>query len=81
MFALYASGLGLSEAAVQEAADRSEGVTGSFAKELMRRAVLRAARNDRAVADADLAAALDDLLSSGATLTRTLLGVGGGDQA
>lgn len=81
MFALYASGLGLSEAAVKEAADRSEGVTGSFAKELMRRAVLRAARDDRAVSDADLTAALDELLSSGATLTRTLLGVGGDAQA
>jgi ATP-dependent 26S proteasome regulatory subunit len=77
MFALYAAGLGLTDAAVRDAADRAEGVTGSFAKELMRRTVLAAAREDRAVADADLGVALDDLLSAGATLTRSLLGVGG----
>src|SRR5690606_36974195 len=80
MFALYAAGLPLTDAAVHDAADRSEGVTGSFAKELMRRAVLRAARDDREVTDADLAAALDDLLSAGAQLTRSLLGVGGDEQ-
>ncbi|HEU4807622.1 MAG TPA: AAA family ATPase [Homoserinimonas sp.] len=77
MFALYATGLGLTDAAVRDAADRAEGVTGSFAKELMRRTVLAAAREDRAVTDADLTSALDDLLSAGATLTRSLLGVGG----
>ncbi len=80
MFALYAAGLGLSDAAVRDAADRAEGVTGSFAKELMRRTVLAAARSDRAVTDADLTTALDELLSSGATLTRSLLGVGGAAQ-
>ncbi|MHA6670208.1 AAA family ATPase [Homoserinimonas sp. A447] len=77
MFALYATGLGLTDAAVRDAADRAEGVTGSFAKELMRRTVLAAARDDRAVTDADLEVALDELLSAGATLTRSLLGVGG----
>ncbi|MHA6695280.1 AAA family ATPase [Homoserinimonas sp. A520] len=77
MFALYATGLGLTDAAVREAADQAEGVTGSFAKELMRRTVLAAAREDRAVTDADLEVALDELLSAGATLTRSLLGVGG----
>ena len=77
MFALYAAGLGLTDAAVRDAADRAEGVTGSFAKELMRRTVLAAAREDRAVTDADLGVALDDLLSAGAALTRSLLGVGG----
>src|SRR5690606_26311568 len=81
MFALYATGLGLTDAAVRDAADRAEGVTGSFAKELMRRTVLTAARSDRAVTDADLGAALDDLLSAGATLTRSLLGVGGAAEA
>jgi hypothetical protein len=77
MFSLYAAGLGLSDAAVRDAADRAEGVTGSFAKELMRRTVLSAARSDRAVTDADLEASLEELLSTGAALTRSLLGVGG----
>ena len=81
MFALYAAGLGLTDAAVREAADRAEGVTGSFAKELMRRTVLAAAREDRAVTDADLEVALDELLSAGATLTRSLLGSGGTAEA
>jgi DNA polymerase III delta prime subunit len=77
MFALYAAGLGLTDAAVRDAADRAQGVTGSFAKELMRRTVLAAAREDRAVTDADLRVALDELLSAGAAFTRSLLGVGG----
>jgi hypothetical protein len=81
MFALYAAGLGMTDAAVRDAADRAEGVTGSFAKELMRRTVLAAAREDRDVTDADLVLALDDLLSSGATLTRSLLGVGAPETA
>jgi len=74
LFALYADGLGLSDAVVERAADRAEGVTGSFAKELMRRTVLRAAQAGREVDDGDLTAALDDLLSDREQLTRALLG-------
>lgn len=74
LFALYAQGLPLSKAAVADAADRAEGVTGSFAKELMRRTVLLAAEEDRAPTDDDLASALEALLSDRERLTRSLLG-------
>jgi len=83
LFRRYAAGLGLSDQALDAAADRAEGTTGSFAKELIRRTVLIAAvRGDSTGAtDADLGTALDDLLSSGAALTRLLLGARGGDAA
>jgi len=83
LFRRYAAGLGLSDQALDAAADRAEGTTGSFAKELIRRTVLIAAvRGDGTGAtDADLGTALDDLLSSGAALTRLLLGARGGDAA
>lgn len=74
LFALYARGLPLSAAAVAAAASRSEGVTGSFAKELTRRTVLRASMEDRAPTDEDLRDSLEELLASGARLTRRLLG-------
>lgn len=74
LFALYAAGLPLSQEAIDSAARIAEGVTGSFAKELIRRAVLRAAIEDRPVQDADLGAALDELMDSSARLTRGLLG-------
>ncbi|PJJ73455.1 ATPase family protein associated with various cellular activities (AAA) [Diaminobutyricimonas aerilata] len=77
LFRLYAAGLPLSEEAIDAAAERSEGVTGSFAKELMRRAVLLAVAEGRPVADSDLSAALDELLSAASLLTRRLLGVTG----
>jgi hypothetical protein len=48
---------------LQDATERAEGVTASFAKELVRRAVLRAVIADRDAADEDLAAALDELMS------------------
>lgn len=74
LFSLYSRGLPLSAGSVDAAADAAAGVTGSFAKELMRRAVLRAAEDGREVSDADLATAVDELLSAKAQLTRTLLG-------
>ncbi|NIZ91000.1 AAA family ATPase [Kineococcus rubinsiae] len=77
LLALYARELPLSPAALEDAAVRSAGVTASFTKELLRRAVLLAATDDREVADADLAAALDELLSDAESLTRSLLGSGG----
>lgn len=70
---LYAGEIPFSEAALRQAAERTDGATASFAKELVRRAVLRA---DGAVQDQDLTAALDDLLADTETLTRTLLGHG-----
>ncbi|MEP7332828.1 MAG: ATP-binding protein [Terracoccus sp.] len=67
------------ESAMAEAAGRSAGTTASFAKELVRRAVLMAAVEGADPADGHLTAALDDLLSDAEHLTRTLLGVGAGD--
>lgn len=84
LFALYARGLPLGEAAVRAAAERAEGTTASFAKELFRRAVLDAAIAGRQVADDDLARALDAMLAGDAELTRSLLGMGspaGDDEA
>ncbi|HEY9493281.1 MAG TPA: ATP-binding protein, partial [Intrasporangium sp.] len=76
LFALYARELPLSELAVRDAADRADGVSGSFAKELMRRTVLIAAQENRTATDADLSTALDGLLSAREHLTRSLLGRG-----
>lgn len=74
IFELYARGLPFSTEAVVAAADRADGVTGSFARELMRRAVLVAAEESRAPTDADLDDQLDSLLEDAETLTRSLLG-------
>jgi len=79
LFRRYAEGLALSEDALEGAAHAAEGTTGSFAKELMRRTVLRAALDGRRPGDDDLTAALDGLLAAGAALTRRLLGGGGPD--
>ena len=75
LFAVYARGLPLSPPAVAAAAEQAEGVTASFAKELMRRVVLGAAVDGRDVADHDLGRALDGMLADGAELTRALLGM------
>jgi len=72
---LYAGAL-FSDEAVRDAAVRSEGTTASFAKELVRRAVLLAAAAGAEPADEHLSAALDELLSDTETLTRSLMGVG-----
>jgi hypothetical protein len=76
LFRLYAQGLPLGDEALEAAAHRATGVTASFAKELMRRVVLNAAEAGRDVEDADLHAALDELLSAREALTRSLLGSG-----
>ena len=66
--------------AMSAAAARAEGTTASFAKELVRRAVLAAALADEPPGDEHLGTALDELLSDTQRLTRSLLGVwpGGG---
>lgn len=57
--------------------DRTEGTTASFAKELVRRAVLFAAERGAArPAVPDVQAALDELLSDADQVTRRLLGAG-----
>ncbi|GLK16962.1 AAA family ATPase [Herbiconiux flava] len=81
LFARYADGLPFGSAAVEAAADRAEGTTGSFAKELVRRAVLTAAEAGREVTDDDLAAALDGLLDDRSRLTRSLLGTPSGSDS
>jgi len=61
--------------------DRTDGVTASFLKELIRRAVLSAAEEGRAdrVTAADIHTALDDLLDQSQSVTRSLLGLGDGE--
>lgn len=64
----------LSAAAIEVAAEQTEGVTASFAKELVRRVVVRAAREGREPQDDDLAGATEDMQSDAELFTRTLLG-------
>ena len=78
LFALAAAKTPFSDAAVAAAADRAEGVTGSFAKELVRRALLSAAVDGREATDHDLATALDALLSEAEALSASMLGGHGG---
>lgn len=76
---LYARGIPFSPAAVQDAAERTEGTTASFARELVRRAVVAAALEGVPVADGHLGNAVDGLMADGEALTRSLLGSGPGD--
>jgi DNA polymerase III delta prime subunit len=62
--------------AISAAAARAAGTTASFAKELVRRAVLAAALADESPSDDHLGVALDGLMSDAQALTRSLLGVG-----
>jgi hypothetical protein len=79
---LYRGRLILDLADAQSAVDRTAGVTASFLKELLRRAALQAAEREPAadpaaplrVTDADMTAALDELLDSSSQLTAILLG-------
>jgi hypothetical protein len=74
LFQVYGGDLPFSAAALAGAADRSEGVTASFVKEVIRRAVLRAVTDDRDVTDDDLAAALDTMLEDSEGISRVLFG-------
>ena len=76
---LYARGIPFSPAAVQDAAERTEGTTASFARELVRRAVVAAALEGVPVADGHLGQAVDGLMADGEALTRSLLGSGPGE--
>jgi len=66
--------LPFTDEALRAAAASTEGVTASFAKELIRRSVLLAAARGEKVADTHLTAALDELASERQRLTRSLLG-------
>ncbi|PPG35883.1 AAA family ATPase [Pseudoclavibacter sp. RFBG4] len=72
----YAAGLPFSDEALMEASGRAEQTTGSFAKELIRRAVLAAARHGVEPDDEILLSELDELMSAQSALTRRLLGEG-----
>jgi hypothetical protein len=78
LFELYRGGLPVDTSGLDDVIARTEGVTASFLKELLRRAALLAATRDGkgelAVSAADLTAALDELLDTRNAMTRTLLG-------
>jgi hypothetical protein len=79
LFELYRGPLEVDTAGLDDVLARTEGVTASFLKELLRRAALlaatRTAEDDRlTVSAADLTAALDELLDTRNAMTRTLLG-------
>ena len=81
LLALYGRSLPLrlSETERREVVERTEGVTASFVKELLRRAMLESLQENTAdplVTAAHTGRALDDLLDAGQQLTRSLLGVG-----
>jgi hypothetical protein len=81
LFALYARSvpIELTATEIDTIIERTEGVTASFLKELLRRAVLEALQEQsplRAVTAAHTERALDDLLDSAQQVTRSLLGVG-----
>jgi hypothetical protein len=82
LFAVYTRGLplALSEADIDDVVARTEGVTASFVKELVRRSVLEALTAGQAAGEpltAEVVSrALDDLLDSSQAVTRALLGVG-----
>jgi ATP-dependent 26S proteasome regulatory subunit len=73
---LYGRQASFSPDAVAAAAERTDGTTASFARELVRRAVVAAALEDVPVSDSHLAAAAEELLGDAESLTRSLLGSG-----
>jgi SpoVK/Ycf46/Vps4 family AAA+-type ATPase len=71
--------LKLSAEETSDVVERTEGVTASFLKELLRRAMLEGLSDQASpvtVTGAHVARALDDLLDTSQHLTRSLLGVG-----
>ncbi len=71
---LYAAKLNPRADVVQEVAERTEGTTASFTKELVRRAILNAAVAGDVPSDQHLLGAAEELMSDAATLTRNFLG-------
>ena len=81
LLALYGQAvpLQLDAAEVELVVERTEGVTASFLKELLRRAVLESLREQSPLLTVNanhMGRALDDLLDSTQQVTRSLLGVG-----
>lgn len=79
LLARYARGIAFSPAVLDEVATRADGMTASFIKELVRRAVLIAAEANRDATDDDLTLAVNEMLDEAQNITRSLLGtaVGG----
>ena len=76
---LYARGLDLAGVELDPVVARTEGMTASFFRELLRKATLAAVEaGHTTVTAADLDTALDELLHETAALTRVLLGSGTG---
>ena len=81
LLSLYSRSLSLqlTDSETAEIIERTDGVTASFIKELLRRATLESLHETppaSVVTAAHTARALDDLLGAGQQLTRSLLGVG-----
>ncbi len=74
LFELYRAGLPFTAVALDSAAEHTEGVTASFVKEAIRRAVLRAVEAGHPVGDDDLAEAVSELTDDAEGITRSLLG-------
>jgi hypothetical protein len=78
LFELYRGRLPVDVSGLDDVLARTEGVTASFLKELLRRAALLAAtrtgQGELAVSADDLRRALDELLDTRNAMTRTLLG-------
>ena len=85
LFALYRGALDVDESGLDGVVERTDGVTASFLKELLRRAAVRAAEDPPAsgpdapgaplrVTAAQLDGALDELLDTRNAMTRVLLG-------
>jgi ATPase family protein associated with various cellular activities (AAA) len=76
LIALYGRGIQLAVNDMDSIVARTEGVTASFVKELLRKATLVAAGGTRdEVGDAEVQEALDELLDATSGLTRALLGM------
>ncbi|GAA1152400.1 AAA family ATPase [Nesterenkonia lutea] len=73
LFTLYSEKLEFSLECLEDAADATEGITASFAKEAIRRAVVNAAAEGRTALDADLVTAVAELMSDQDQLTAKLL--------
>ncbi len=79
---LYSAGVSISDEVVNHTAKSTHGVSASFIKELMRRAVqfhleCGAANGEARILQNDIDQALDELLYVGGSLNRTLLGADG----
>ncbi|MBA8817507.1 ATP-dependent 26S proteasome regulatory subunit [Microbacterium halimionae] len=79
LFRLYGASVPLSGEVLDAAADRAEGVTASFAKELIRRTVLHATVRGSDVVDSDLTEALDAMLAAQVGISRVLFGGDGSE--